>query len=45
LRLQIGSPEHEFMKPVFYARGGIRILAVHIGKFYSDFAKFEAFEM
>jgi hypothetical protein len=33
------------MKPVFYAQLGARILAVHAGKFRSDFLKFDTFEM
>jgi hypothetical protein len=30
MRLEIGPTELELMKPLFYARCGVRILAVHI---------------
>jgi hypothetical protein len=45
LRLEIGSSDLDLMKPIFYARPCVRILAVHIGKFSSDFLKFEIFEV
>jgi hypothetical protein len=45
LRLEIVSLELKLMKSIFYAQHGIRILAVHIGKFLSEFAKFKTFGM
>jgi hypothetical protein len=45
LRLEIGSPELDLMRPVLHARRGVRIFALHIGKFGNDFDKFERFEM
>jgi hypothetical protein len=45
LRLEIGPPEPNLMKPIVYARRSGGSLAVHIGKFRSDIVKSENFDM
>jgi hypothetical protein len=41
LRSEIGSPEPDLMKPIFYARRSVCSRAICIWKFFSDFSKFE----
>jgi hypothetical protein len=41
----ISSLEFDLVKPMFYARPGVRILSVPIAKFHPNFDKFETFEM
>jgi hypothetical protein len=41
LHLEIGSPELDLMSPIFDTRSGTRIAAISLGKFCSNFAKFE----
>jgi hypothetical protein len=43
LRPEIGSPEQDLMKPIFYARRSVRIRATRVRKFLSDFAKVKTF--
>jgi hypothetical protein len=41
LCLEISSPELDLMPPIFYARRGVGIPAINIGKFCSNFVKSE----
>jgi hypothetical protein len=43
LRPEIGSPEFDLMKPIFYARRSIRIRTICTEKFLSDLSKFKTF--
>jgi hypothetical protein len=45
LRLEIGSPELDLIQTLFYARSGVCIPAISIGKFPSNFVMFEAFDV
>jgi hypothetical protein len=42
---EIGSPQLDLMYPLFYAQSGMRVPTISIGKFRSNFIKFEAFEV
>jgi hypothetical protein len=45
LRLQMGSPELVLMKPLFYARPRLRIMAIDTSNFGSDFLMYETLEV
>jgi hypothetical protein len=45
LHLEIASPELDLMSPIFYARRGIRIPTMSVGKLRSNRVKFEPFDM
>jgi hypothetical protein len=44
-RSEVGSPELNLMKPIFYARRSVRIRFICTGKFLSDFSKFKTFNL
>jgi hypothetical protein len=45
LRSEIGSPELDLMKLIFYVQRSGRIRTICAGKFLSDFSQFETFNM
>jgi hypothetical protein len=42
---EVFSPQPELVEPIFYARLGVRIMAINVREFHDNIIKFETFEV